>query len=154
MQSKHFSEAIRQFIFFEEGRGGEACIRIEGHSMQPFLQDGQMVYVSPYTGMPRIGHCYGFLFNNNLLLHRLVFFSKKNAYFIGDSGRYFEKVPRKNIVAVLSIKYKRTALLMITLANYIYFLLAFYKHPSPMEKIRSKWLAFWTKGGMLHERTL
>jgi hypothetical protein len=154
MQSEHFSEAIRQFIFFEEGRGGEACIRIEGHSMQPFLRSGQMVRVSPYTSTLQIGHCYGFLFNNNLLLHRLVFFSGENAYFIGDSGRYFEKVPRKNIVAELSMKYKRTALLMITLANYIYFLLALYKYPVPMVKIRTMWLAMWTKGGIAHERTL
>ena len=71
--------------------GDIKAMMVNGTSMSPFLQQGEMLVLGQVEFPLRPGRCYVFNYKNNLILHRLVFIDKnKRAYFVGDNSSKFE----------------------------------------------------------------
>jgi|GEM_PF-1586189 hypothetical protein len=150
MQPHLLIEAIRQFVFNERG-----SFPFSGNSMRPFFQNGQTVETVPFSGILRIGKCYIFVLSNSTVLHRLIFLTRKNAWFIGDNGFGFQIVPRKNIVAEITREdYNSIIIFMILLANWLYYFIPGKNRLRFIGVFRIKWISFWTKERLHHERTV
>jgi hypothetical protein len=148
---KHLQEAIGQFFFSEN----PISVRVFGSSMLPVVNDGSRVDVIPCPQSLRSGQCYVFLFNGSLLLHRLVFATRRTAFFIGDNTGRLERVVRQDIIGEAMFEYPAFRLLMVNIANLVYCIFKkFRRPPRNAMLLRNRWISFWLKGTMSYEGTV
>lgn len=151
MEQRFFLESKSPPLFLASQEKFQAI----GDSMMPYLTHGQEISVSPCGKRLVPGQCYLFYHQGRLMLHRLVFFTRHWAFFLGDNGVWVEKVPRNMVFAELDHADDVLALCLIAVTNLVYcFLVKIGLYSDVLGTIRRKWLGLWLKGENRHERTL
>jgi hypothetical protein len=114
------SDAVRTFFFETRSR---QCL-VYGNSMEPFLSFGQTVEIVPCTGPLDKGHCYAFITENTLTIHRFVKMAgNESAFFAGDNCLFFDQVALSDVVGELSPCQNRGILSIIGTINSLFCIL-------------------------------
>jgi hypothetical protein len=111
------SEAVRTFFFENKSK---QCL-VYGNSMEPYLSYGQEVEIVPCTGPLEKGHCYAFITESTLTIHRFVKMAgKDSAFFAGDNCLFFDRVALSDVVGELSPCQDRGILSIINTINNLF----------------------------------
>jgi Peptidase S24-like len=122
-------------------------LTVKGDSMTPYLLHGQEISVSPYGKLLVPGRCYLFYYQGKHVLHRLVFYTRRQAFFLSDNGVWVEKVAREMIFAKLDRAGDVLVVNLIAATNLIYCVLVkLGLYSDNLGTIRKRWLALWLKG--------
>ncbi|WP_367210708.1 S24/S26 family peptidase [Sphingobacterium sp. R2] len=90
-------------------QGKEVRIRIKGQSMRPFIQDGDMVMLRAYKGLPLpLGSNILAKDKGKFVFHRLVG-KKKDQYVLAGDGNLVlhEYITEKDIIAIAYMHYPK-----------------------------------------------
>lgn len=100
LDNRSFFEGLEDII--REGKSVQ--FRLKGRSMEPFIQDGSQIRVSPVKFEDtRLGDVVLARWRGNWILHRILFKNKDFMYLIGDGNLVqIEKVGRNDLVATLT----------------------------------------------------
>jgi hypothetical protein len=95
---------------------------VQGNSMHPLLQDGQMVPITMVDNAAplRCGDIYAFAWDNRLVIHRFVIMKKDRAVFAGDNRPFHEVVDRSDVVGRYGIRHSALVQLVITTINVLF----------------------------------
>jgi len=96
--------------------------RVVGDSMRPSVHHGQKIALSKIGAEFIIGHIYIFIYNDRLLMHRLIAMHGQCAYFMGDHSLIVEKVPYSAIIAEYNANYPHSLLPIINFINTVCFI--------------------------------
>jgi hypothetical protein len=111
------SDAVRTFFFENQSR---QCF-VYGNSMEPFLSYGQTVEIVQCSGLLEKGHCYAFIAENTLTIHRFVKKTgKEGALFAGDNCLFPDRVALSDVVGELSPCQSRGSLIIISTINSLF----------------------------------
>ena len=111
------SEAVRMFFFENKSK---QCL-VYGNSMEPFLSYGQEVEIVPCTGPLEKGHCYAFITESTLTIHRFVKMAgNDSAFFAGDNCLFLDRVALSDVVGELSPCQDRGILSIISTINSLF----------------------------------
>jgi hypothetical protein len=109
-------DIIQEFLFSVDEH------RATGDSMRPSVHNGQKIVLSPLSTEFIIGHIYIFIYNDRLLMHRLIGLHGLDAFFMGDHSSAVEKVSRSAIVAEYDTNYRHYLLPIINFINTVCFI--------------------------------
>jgi hypothetical protein len=151
MRSHNLNKAFHQFFWEAQPH----TVSPFGRSMAPLITEGETIRIVPCPARLRIGRCYVFSSDGVMLLHRLVFVTRRSAFFAGDNNTRIERVGRQDIVGEAVMDYRPIGVLMVTLCNWFFCIL--HKVHGPWRKasaLRNRWISFWLKGGFVYEGTV
>ena len=114
--TKSFKEAIAAFF----RSTNEDSMEIKGTSMWPALRNAQAAGISHTIDRLLPGRCYGYYFNDTLIVHRFVGIRGGNAVFIGDRGLVYEIVPDSDILCLVETGQPAFLLGMIAGVNSVF----------------------------------
>jgi hypothetical protein len=97
--------------------------QVTGDSMRPSVHHGQKIALCPLSAEFIIGHIYIFIYNDRLLMHRLIALHGHEAFFMGDHSFAVEKVHLSAIMAEYNTNYRYPQMPIINFINTICFLL-------------------------------
>jgi len=100
LDNRIFFEGLEELI----QQGKSVQFRLKGRSMEPFIQDGTQIMVSPVKFEDTIlGDVVLARWRGNWILHRILFKNNDFMYLIGDGNLVqIEKVGRHDLVALLT----------------------------------------------------
>ncbi len=93
-RGQRVNKALRQMLFDTNTKS----FTVSGRSMEPFIRDGQEIEAVPFSGRLCKGKRYLFRKDSQLVIHRFVCISKKNAVFMGDSSFDIDITPIDSII--------------------------------------------------------
>jgi len=97
--------------------GGPPVITLSGMSMYPTFTPGDRIFIETVPAEPIPGHCYVFLYQGNLNVHRLVRIDEQNAIFWGDHSLLPDRIRRDQIVAAVRRRQPALATRLLLLTN-------------------------------------
>jgi len=108
---------IQSLLFSGEA---EKTVAVNGNSMWPFLQHGQIVTVGRIQNPLKQGRCYLFIHNNSIFIHRLLKTLSGKAVFAGDYSGDTEEIPLESVIGELKISQNKIILFVLNLINNIF----------------------------------
>lgn len=108
-KTSDLSRAARILLFDENNKH----VPIQGNSMSPLLRHNQKVRIVPFDGLLKRGHCYVFIYNGSLVVHRLVGAAKSVAIFMGDKSCSREEVSVDHVLGEVAVQQNALSILLI-----------------------------------------
>jgi signal peptidase I len=113
-------------ILFENG---PVALKITGNSMYPTFHHNQSIAIRKASLKEILpGMCCVYLSNGSLILHRILWISKKHLYIAGDANSFIEKIDPEEVIAIPSENQDNFARLIIFIFNLLF--LPFYWNSS------------------------
>jgi len=122
MARNNTNRALREFLFNEK----DISFTIKGNSMNPLYASGEKIKALPFSGTLKKGKNYIFLYNKNLVFHRFICMSGKQAVFSGDNAYTVEKISPESVVGELDHTCNNQKINCIIIINILYYKLRLY----------------------------